>query len=211
MRAIWFLLLTCVCFAAISQKQPGFGGLLIKLNSSGMVVHSTIEPFRASEQTSLQWSASAGIFYVTPNFKKFRLEAQLGYEAVGSGKEFFYNSQANEWVRIFDQYRTVTASLFLRRSLTKKENWYLNAGVKTSFVFDHLVRHSSTFPGPTSSIILNPEVKRVFSAAAAEIGWIRPKGEIVVSGWYSKMPIIEDKNVTSKPFGLSFTVKAFVF
>ncbi len=183
----------------------------MKLNACALGITSTTEPWRASEQTIPQWSAGAGFFYVSPDWKKFRLELQLGYESIGSGKLYFYSSAPNEWTRIYDRYRTIPLAVMIHRSITKTESWYVNAGVKTTGVLNYEVRHDNIFPGPTSGIILSPEVKRIFSSAIAEIGWVRPHGDIVITGWYSRLPLIDDKNVRARPFGLALTIKADVF
>lgn len=194
-----------------AQKLPSYSGLYVKLNATALSVSSASEPWRASEQTVPQWSAGAGVFYVSPSWKKLRLELQLGYESIGSGKLFYYSSGTNEWTRIYDRYRTIPASIMLHRNITASGNWYLNAGMKTAWVMNYEVRHDNIFPGPTSGVILSPDVKRIFSSAIAEIGWMRPHGDIVVTGWYSRMPLINDKNTIARPFGVSLTIKAHVF
>lgn len=205
---IFFLIAMHKCF---SQGMPFYAGLYVKMNASGLNITSTSEPLRAPEKSTMLWSAGAGMFFVSPEWKKFRFETQLGYESIGSGKEYYYNSGSNEWARIYDRYRTVPIALMIRRAITKKGVWYLNAGVRLALVIDHDVKHDQTFPGPPGSIIVSPDVKTTFSSAIAEIGWVRPHGDIVISGWYSRFPLIEDKNVRVRPFGIALTIKAAVF
>lgn len=208
MKHYFILLFTLACSFAKSQTAPFTAGVYVKLNSSALKVSSTTDGFRPLIQSNPQWSAGAGFFYNSPDWNRFSLEAQAGIEANGSGQMFYYDSGTGEVSRIYDRYRIVPISLLIRRSITEKNSFYISAGIKTSFVLGFSSRHTNVASPPAGTIILNPEVEKMFQSVVGEFGWVRPRGDIALTLWHAFTPIIDDAKVEVLPLGLAVTVKA---
>lgn len=180
-------------------------GFFANLNTSQMNISGEFSP---SFTTGTQWSAGFGIYYKSAVKNMFRVEGQLAFEAIGSGKETYYQRSTNEWIRIYDRYRTIPLTILLLRNLGSEGKWAFGAGVKSSFVFGYVVRHDEPFPYGTSGIVFSPEVKKWFGSPIVQLSRNFAGSTISLNGWYAVTPLIDQYNVTVVPFGISFSVKA---
>lgn len=178
------------------------------LNTSQMSLTSS---YAGSVTTGVQWSAGFGIYCKSAQVNMFRLEGQIAYEATGSGKETYYQVADEEWVRIYDRYRTIPVSILLVRNIGWKESWSIGIGFKSSFVVGHYVRHENNAPGTISGIIFSPEVFNWFGSPLLQLSHNFPYADVCLSGWYAISPLIEQYGVKAVPYGVAFTVKARIF
>lgn len=138
----------------------------------------------------------------------FRIEGQLAFEETGAARATYYERMTNEWIRVYDRYRTVPLSVLLLRSLGWEEKWSIAAGFKSTFVLGHVLRHESTFPGGISGIIFSPDVKKWFGAPVIQLSRNFLYAEVALNGWYAISPLIDQLEVRAVPYGISFSVRA---
>src|ERR1044072_3431093 len=126
------LLLTLLTYIQSSARiagnpQPwkGQAGLIVNLNTFQLTVKGGYGP---SVTSGTQWSAGFGVYCKTETKNMFLSESQLAYEAVGAAREFYFARETDEWVRIYDRYRTIPLSIILNRSLGWKETWSFGLG-----------------------------------------------------------------------------------
>lgn len=183
-------------------------GLMAGLNTSQL---SITGGYGASVTTGVQWSAGFGMYCKSSEVNMFRLEAQLAFEATGSGKETYYSVDQYDWVRVYDRYRTIPISVLLLRNLGWKESWSIGLGFKSSFVVGHYVRHERETPSSMSGIIYSPDVRKWIGSPVIQLSHNFPYADVSLSGWYAITPLIDQYTVKAVPYGISFAVKVPLF
>lgn len=194
-----------MCTVAVHAQEPWnrHMGAMINLNTAQMSVSGRYGPTRT---TGTQWSAGFGIYMKTKTVNMLRFEVLLAYEVTGAGKTLYYERMSDEWIRIYDRYRTIPVSLILTRSIGWKESWSAGIGGKSSFVVSHTVRHDSEMPG-ASGIIISPEVRKCFGSGLVQISHHFLYADVSLTGWYAFTPLIDHNGVQVSPYGISFAVK----
>lgn len=181
-------------------------GLMAGMNTSILQMRGGFGPH---ETSTVQWTAAFGLFYKSNVKNMFRFEIQSGFEVTGAGREYYYQRTTDEFVRVFDRYRTIPLSLVLTRNFGWKETISLGAGFKSSFVLNYSVRHSDQLPN--AGIILTPEVLRWYGSPVVQLSANLPYAEVSLVGWYAVTPVIDQFDVTASPYGVTLLVKARLF
>lgn len=193
----------CACLTHAQEPWKWHMGAMVNLNTSQMSVSGG---YGATQTTGTQWSAGFGFYLKTKTVNMLRLEAQLAFEATGAGKALYFERMIDEWIRIYDRYRTIPVSLIVTRSIGWKESWSVGLGGKSSFVVSHAVRHDSEHPG-LSGIVISPDVRKCFGSGVIQISHHFLYADVSLTGWYAFTPLIEYNSVKAVPYGISFAVK----
>lgn len=205
---ILFAAILTMSLSLLSAQKPAYNryvGLMVNLNTSQMNISGGFGP---TITTSTQWSAGVGVVFKSAVKNMFRIEGQLAFEETGSGRATYYERVTNEWIRVYDRYRTLPISVLLLRNLGWEEKWSIAAGFKSSFVVGHALRHESSTSGGNSGVILSPEVKKWFGAPVIQLSRNFPYAEVALNGWYAVSPLIDQLEVRAVPYGISFSVRA---
>lgn len=181
-------------------------GLMAGMNVSIMQMKGGFEPLATS---TAQWTAAFGAYFKSNVKNMFRFEVQTGFEVSGAGREYFYQRNSSEFVRIFDRYRTIPLAVLITRNFGWKETISFGVGFKSSFVVNYTTRHAGTMS--QSGIILTPEVLRWYGSPVAQLSVNLLYADVSLCGWYAVTPVIDQFDVVASPYGVTLLVKARLF
>lgn len=181
-------------------------GFMAGMNTSILSMKGGLGP---SQTSTMLWTAAFGVYFKSNQKNMYRIEVQSGYVVDGSGREFYYERAEQEFVRIYDRYRTIPLSLILIRNLGWKETISLGLGFRSSFVVSYATRHAGTMQ--QSGMIFSPKPLRCYGSSLIQLSYNFPNADISLCGWYAVTPVIDQFNVRAAPYGLMLLVKARLF
>lgn len=180
-------------------------GAKIAFHCARLNITSGSAPSRSS---TIQTTPAFGLYLRVRENKPNIFEFQLAYELTGSNKELYYERRAQEWVRIYDHYRTAAASAMLYHHLLNPEGRVLlGIGLKGQYVVNYTVRHPNPLPVGSAGLIYTPGVQKFYPSACMEFLFNAGFVDVGLGAGYGLMPLIRSEGVKVVSMTAAITVK----